>query len=182
MFYRPSRQTWQGTCVHQSWTCFKSWQPRPLRVCEVQNCDRKRSVPSGDASAFIAVALLESFPAFSASALPAFALQFRRCTRSYMGQKRKRGADTDQENAVNQIEDQPEQDKLTPYELQRQRLCVLPTFSTIRIISFPVRVLCAFCTFKMRSLSDTKGETASRIYLFQVHILASRWPSFACMI
>ncbi|CAL5223846.1 g6429 [Coccomyxa viridis] len=39
-----------------------------------------------------------------------------------MGQKRNRPADGDQENAPHQNEDQPEQEKLTPYELQRQRL------------------------------------------------------------
>ena len=64
-----------------------------------------------------------------------------------MGQTRKRAADNKQEESLHQHENQPEQEKLTPYELQRQRLCVLPVLKALRIPCFSENALVYSFTF-----------------------------------
>ena len=73
-----------------------------------------------------------------------------------MGQKRKRAADGNQENAAHQHELQPEQEKLTPYELQRQRLCVLNVLSGLKCYDVLQTWFCCIpCTLKLCSLGNT---------------------------
>ena len=78
-----------------------------------------------------------------------------------MAPKRKRARDGDQEEGLHQHGDQPEQEKLTPYELQRQRLCVSPAERHCGVVVLP-KLHCIPFTLKSCTLREHHCQITSK--------------------